>query len=73
MIDVSGQEVFGRYVIVQLDHDLNLEEVKAFGSYATVGNITKLYNVKFWPSDNRLGSHKKKLFSGSYILTMTFS
>ena len=34
MIDVSGQEASGRYVIVQMDNGgdlLNLEEVKAFG------------------------------------------
>ena len=41
MIDVSGQEASGRYVIVQMDNGedpLNLIEVKAFGRAATVGN-----------------------------------
>ena len=45
MIDVSGQEASGRYVIVQMDNGedaLNLEEVKAFGRLAPGGNITKL-------------------------------
>ena len=34
MIDVSGQEASGRYVVVQMDNggdQLNLREVKAFG------------------------------------------
>ena len=42
MIGVLGQEVSGRYVIVQMDNGedpLNLEEVKAFGRLASVGNI----------------------------------
>ena len=45
MIDVLGQEVSGRYVIVQMDNGgdaLNLEEVKAFGRLAPGGKITKL-------------------------------
>ena len=45
MIDVSGQEASGRYVIVQMDNGgdaLNLEEVKAFGRLAPGGNIAKL-------------------------------
>ena len=45
MIDVSGKEVSGRYVIVQMDNGedpLNLEEVKAFGRLTPIGNITKL-------------------------------
>ena len=55
MINVSGQEASGRYVIVQKDNDedalnpedadedaLNLEEVKAFGRLAPIGSITKL-------------------------------
>ena len=45
MIDILGQEVSGRYVIVQMDNGddaLNLEEVKAFGRLTPGGNITKL-------------------------------
>ena len=41
MIDVSGPETSGRYVVVQMDNGddaLNLEEVKAFGRTAAVGN-----------------------------------
>ena len=45
MIDVLGQEVSGRYVIVQMDNGedpFNLEEVKAFGRLVPGGNIAKL-------------------------------
>ena len=41
MIGVSGPETSGRYVVVQMDNGedvLNLEEVKAFGRAAAVGN-----------------------------------
>ena len=43
MIDVSGQEASGRYVIVQMDNGgdpLNLEEVKAFGR--VIGNTNPM-------------------------------
>ena len=50
MIDVSGQEAYGRYVIVQMDNGglpMNLDEVKAFGDspfgrFTPQGGITKL-------------------------------
>ena len=59
MIDVLGQEVSGRYVIVQMDNGgdpLNLQEVKAFGRVASNTlqlatlreDINEEKNVFFW-------------------------
>ena len=41
MVGVLGPETSGRYVVVQMDNGedpLNIEEVKAFGRAAAVGN-----------------------------------
>ena len=41
MVGVLGPETSGRYVVVQMDNGedpLNIEEVKAFGRTAAVGN-----------------------------------
>ena len=45
MTDVLGHAASGRYVIVQMDNGedpMNLDEVKAFGSFTPQGGITKL-------------------------------
>ena len=47
LINIPGQETFGRYVIVQMNSPtyLNLQEVKAFGR-ALTGNTAKLNYTK---------------------------